>query len=190
MCAVAWLWLSSINFGYCIHCKPIPVMKTGFSLCSISHREKPVFINWEPCNENRFFLCMEILHRENPVLALYWPCKGLQCRCCQLILNQFLPTKTTDSKFSAIFYLLQRQDGRCRGILNQFSATKTTDSKFSAIFHLGSSMWHPNCCIWKYMRFTFEPVHSKLKVYLPNFVDQNLKLHNPYCHRLPRNARC
>ena len=38
-----------------IHCKPIPVMKTGFSLCSISNREKPVFINWEPCNENRFF---------------------------------------------------------------------------------------------------------------------------------------
>jgi hypothetical protein len=30
-------------------------MKTGFSLCSFSHREKPAFITWEPCNENRFF---------------------------------------------------------------------------------------------------------------------------------------
>ena len=37
--------------SYCVHCKPIPVMKTGFSLFSISHRE-------------------------NPVLALYWPCTG------------------------------------------------------------------------------------------------------------------
>ena len=30
-------------------------MRAGFSLCSISIREKPAFINWEPCNENRFF---------------------------------------------------------------------------------------------------------------------------------------
>ena len=44
-------------------------MKTGFSLCSFSYREKPVFITWEPCNENRFVV--EKLHRENPVLALY-----------------------------------------------------------------------------------------------------------------------
>ena len=38
-----------------IHCKPIPVMKTGFSLCTFSHREKPVSISWDPCNENRIF---------------------------------------------------------------------------------------------------------------------------------------
>ena len=37
-----------------LDCKPIPVMKTGFSLCCISHREYPV-------------------------LAQYWPCTGLQC---------------------------------------------------------------------------------------------------------------
>ena len=30
-------------------------MRTGFSLCSISNREKPVFISWDPCNENRIF---------------------------------------------------------------------------------------------------------------------------------------
>ena len=56
------------------HCKPIPVMKTGFSLCSISNREKPVFITLEPCNENRFFPVWEKVHREPcsaPVLALY-----------------------------------------------------------------------------------------------------------------------
>ena len=37
--------------------KKMIVMKTGFSLCSISNREKPVFITWEPCS--------------GPVLALY-----------------------------------------------------------------------------------------------------------------------
>ena len=39
------------------------------SLCSISNREKPVFITWKPC--------VEILHRENPALALYWSFRGL-----------------------------------------------------------------------------------------------------------------
>ena len=40
-----------------LHCKPIPVMKTGFSLCTFSQKEKPVFITWELCS--------------GPVLALY-----------------------------------------------------------------------------------------------------------------------
>ena len=30
-------------------------MRTGFSLCSISNREKPVFITGIPANGNRFF---------------------------------------------------------------------------------------------------------------------------------------
>ena len=64
-----------------VHCKPIPVMKAGFSLWSFSHREKHVILrgrsqtmftrfgffwpptpyrdpcneNRVPCNENRFF---------------------------------------------------------------------------------------------------------------------------------------
>jgi hypothetical protein len=42
-----------------IHCKPIPVMTTGFSLCT--------------------FPCVGKVHREIPVLVLYWPCTGLQC---------------------------------------------------------------------------------------------------------------
>jgi hypothetical protein len=54
------------------HCKPIPVMKTGFSLCSISNREKPVFIKWEPCNENRFFLVGKYYRGK----TLFWPCTG------------------------------------------------------------------------------------------------------------------
>ena len=45
----------SLEYQQSTHCKPIPVMKAGFSLCSISNRKKPVFINWKPCNENRFF---------------------------------------------------------------------------------------------------------------------------------------
>ena len=50
-------------------------MKTGFSLCRISHREKPVFITWEPCNENRFFTAWKYYTGK----TLYWPCTGLQC---------------------------------------------------------------------------------------------------------------
>ena len=34
-----------------LHCKPIPVMRTGFSLCSISIRETPVFITGIPAND-------------------------------------------------------------------------------------------------------------------------------------------
>ena len=53
-----------------VHCKPIPVMKTGFSLCHISNREKPVFINWEPCNENRIFPVWKYYTGK----TLFWPC--------------------------------------------------------------------------------------------------------------------
>ena len=49
---------------------PFPVLTTGISLCSNSHREIPVM-------KTGFSLCGK-LHRENPVLALYWPCTGLQ----------------------------------------------------------------------------------------------------------------
>ena len=54
------------------HCKPIPVMKTGFSLCSISNREKPVFITLEPCNENRIFPVWKYYTEK----TLFWPCTG------------------------------------------------------------------------------------------------------------------
>ena len=47
-------------------------MKTGFSLCSISNREKPVFINLEPCNENRFFPVWKYYKGK----TLFWPCTG------------------------------------------------------------------------------------------------------------------
>ena len=52
------------------HCKPIPVMKTGFSLCTFSHREKPVSISWDPCNENRFFP----VGKKYTGKSLFWPC--------------------------------------------------------------------------------------------------------------------
>ena len=57
------------------HCKPIPVMKTGFSLCSISNSEKPVFITKEPCNENRFYAVWK---------TLFWPCTGLVRDCSEV----------------------------------------------------------------------------------------------------------
>ena len=37
--------------------KPIHVMKTGFSLGSFSHREKPVFIAGVPSKDTGFSLC-------------------------------------------------------------------------------------------------------------------------------------
>ena len=57
-------------FHWYIHCKPIPVMKTGFSLCTFSHREKPVSISWDPCNENRFFP----VGKKYTGKSLFWPC--------------------------------------------------------------------------------------------------------------------
>ena len=52
------------------HCKPIPVMKTGFSLCSISNRENPVFITGIPAIENRFFLLWKYYTGKSQ----FWPC--------------------------------------------------------------------------------------------------------------------
>ena len=54
------------------HCKPIPLMKTGFSLCSISIREKPVFITGIPANENRFFPRNIINFEIHQNLFKYW----------------------------------------------------------------------------------------------------------------------
>ena len=59
--ALTLFWWDKIKFSnqphfsniYQIHCKPIPVMKTGFSLCTFSHREKPVFITRFPGDGNR-----------------------------------------------------------------------------------------------------------------------------------------
>ena len=55
-----------------LHCKPIPVMKTGNSLCTFPSREKPVSITWEPCNDNRFFPVWEKYTGK----SLFWPCTG------------------------------------------------------------------------------------------------------------------
>ena len=53
-----------------VHCKRIPVMKTGFSLFTFSHRDKPVPISWDPCNENRFFP----VGKKYTGKSLFWPC--------------------------------------------------------------------------------------------------------------------
>jgi hypothetical protein len=57
-------------------------MKTGISLCSISNREKPVFINWEPCNENRLFPVWKYYTGK----TLFWPCTG-PVRDCSVVLS-------------------------------------------------------------------------------------------------------
>ena len=61
------------NLGrFWVHCKPIPVMKTGFSLCSISNRENPVFITGIPATENRFFPVWKYYTGK----TLFWPSTG------------------------------------------------------------------------------------------------------------------
>jgi hypothetical protein len=57
---------------YYISLKHPTVMRTGFSLCSISNREKPVFITGIPANENRFFPVWKYYTRK----TLFWPCAG------------------------------------------------------------------------------------------------------------------
>ena len=64
------------------HCKPIPVMKTGFSLCTFSHREKPVSISWDPCNNYRFFP----VGKKYTGKSLFWPCTD-PVRDCSVINN-------------------------------------------------------------------------------------------------------
>ena len=54
------------------HCKPIPVMRTGISLCSISIREKLVFITGIPANDNKFFPLWKYYTGK----TLLWPCIG------------------------------------------------------------------------------------------------------------------
>ena len=61
--AFQFLWL---------HCKPIPVMKTGVSLCTFPNREKPVFITGIQGNVNRFFPVWEKYTGK----TLFWPCTG------------------------------------------------------------------------------------------------------------------
>jgi hypothetical protein len=55
------------------HCKSIPVMKIGFSQCSFSQREKPVFITGIQANENRFFPVWENYIGK----PLFGPCTGV-----------------------------------------------------------------------------------------------------------------
>ena len=65
-----WDRTDAPGFRSYIHCKPIPVMKTGNSLCNFPNREKPVSITWEPCNKNRFFPVWEKYTGK----SLFWPC--------------------------------------------------------------------------------------------------------------------
>ena len=58
--------------GQCPYCKLIPVMRTGLSLCSISNREKPVFITGIPANKNRIFPVWKYYTGK----TLFWPCTG------------------------------------------------------------------------------------------------------------------
>ena len=59
-------------------------MRTGFSLCRFSNREKPVFITGFPANENRIFPVWKYYTGK----TLSWPCTGpvrdCSVRCFQL----------------------------------------------------------------------------------------------------------
>ena len=68
--------------GDLTHCKPIPVMKTGFSLCTFPNREKPVFITGIPANAKKFFPVWEKYTGK----TLFWPCTG-PVRDCSVFLS-------------------------------------------------------------------------------------------------------
>ena len=70
---------------FLLHCKPIPVMRSGFSLCSISNREKPVFVTGIPANENRFFPVWKYYTGK----TLFWPCTGPVRDCSVVTGNNF-----------------------------------------------------------------------------------------------------
>ena len=84
-----------------VHCKPIPVMKTGISLCTFPKRENPVFITWEPCNENRFFPVWEKYTGK----SLYWPCTGpvRDCSVCNNVSRYVLSNLLSFIKLSYTF---------------------------------------------------------------------------------------
>jgi hypothetical protein len=83
-------------------------MKTGFSLCSISTREKPVFITGISANENRFFPVWKYYTGN----SLFWPCTGpvRDCSVCiiptpYVYMYQLMPDFCKKNAFSHFFGL-------------------------------------------------------------------------------------
>ena len=72
LCKPRFCPLWSMGVSLWLHCKPIPVMKTGFSLCTFPNREKPVFITGIPANVNRIFPVWEKYTGK----TLFWSCTG------------------------------------------------------------------------------------------------------------------
>ena len=94
-------------------------MKTGFSLCSFSHRERPVFITWEPCNENRFFP----VRKNYTGKSLFWPCTGPVRDC----------SETHKMKKIDLYAQIQEKTGICAPSRSNFMGSSCT--KFEADHH-------------------------------------------------------
>ena len=70
-----------------VHCKPILLMKRGFSLRTFSHREIQLFPSpGKPCNENRIFPVWEKYTGK----TLFWPCTGPVRDCSVAIFQKVL----------------------------------------------------------------------------------------------------
>ena len=76
-------------------------MRTGFSLCSISIREKPAFITGFPANENRFFPVWKYYTGK----TLFWPCTG-PVRDCSVLLE--LDANLLDQNVNELEFELSR----------------------------------------------------------------------------------
>ena len=108
-------------------------MKTRFSLCSISNREKPVFINWEPCNENRFFPVWKYYKGK----TLFWPCTG-PVRDCSV-------TKQGQKKENKLIWLELLEKTSDRNSLSDcvYPNLKFQDPNYAfASHHSTASAWH------------------------------------------------
>ena len=116
-----------------MHCKPIPVMKTGFSLWSFSHREKPVFIAGISCNTKRFFPVLKNFTGK----TLFSPCNDpvRDCSGSKYLVHQIrnLNFQSSKLKFPMLCLAWQLLQGLCN-----LTLCLLLISKFIYVL-----LWHP-----------------------------------------------
>ena len=113
-------------------------MRTGFSLCSISKREKPVFITGIPANENRFFPVWKYYTRK----TLFWPCTG-PLRDCSVTMTEKQKQKQNND-------LVTLHPSFCNPYFGPFFTGSQTDPCFQNK-NSGCGLWIDWTCIFLYL---------------------------------------
>ena len=172
----------SLHAGiFSLHSKPIPVMKTGFSLCTFPNREKPVSITWEPCNENRFFPVWEKYTGK----TLYWPCTGPVMDCSVWHSCHFTVCLLIEERWNAmLFKIIKISDQIWLGLASVF--LPTTESVANAAIECLAPMHF--CAKWYIIRNRlWGPYYTTtlllLLLLLPTFAEVLL---NAFTHSLCR----